>query len=546
MPSIGIGFGITSPYIITLSTGPVITTPNFQTIDYASSQTFSGRTYTVTSAENPYNIQRATNYDLTRFEVRTGDLRVGDPADRERAELSGSPFAFTGSGEIWMAYSMLPINLDNSWWTTLFQGFGLANGDNTYEGPTLKLEHKGNGTKTGINIAGNNTNSARVQIDLWDGTIFEENKIYNIVWRCSFHGTEGKLTLWSNGVQLFSEQNLPMGFGTNPLTYLKYGIYRDVQTGDQPPVIVIFSDPEYAQGLNALQARITNPTPMPHYSTQLPLGALTGAVVYAPPVPLSTEISPTAWTETESTGSTATNNPTGTFTLIGGGTGVGAAIDQQILTTANVKQNINFTVAQSAVNLRIGTTEGDAQIFPLTSYSAGTHLVEITPTGTSMWIRFNKQAIATSVVSNISLTDVVVVAPVVELNADPSFNSPTSWALYGSGIGSTAVVGGAMDVLSTTSSWAFRIKNGDVAFAAGTYRITIIVADWVSGAFSPSGHDTNLNIIGTGNSQLGTVAATGNGTYSWDITLTVPMHLGIRGRSGVTDMRVTDLSLSTI
>lgn len=516
--------------------------PNFQTINYSASQSFGGRSYIVTSATNPYNIQRASNYGLTRFEVRNGDLRAGDPSDRERAELSGSPFAFSGAGEIWVSYSMLPLDLDASWWTTVFQGFGLAHGANTIEGPVLKIEHNNGGTETEINIAGNSTNAARVQRDLWKGTAFQEGKIYNLVWKLKFSGTVGEATLWINGVQMFSETQLPMGFGADPLTYFKYGIYRDVQTGDQPPCIVVFSDPEYAQGTNALLARVNTPTPMPYYSGTVALGAITGNVVYAPSYAAEADFNPAHWVLLEAEGSTATNSPAGTLSLIGGGVSYGAAADQELLTSAGVAKVINFTVAGSSVSLRIGTSQGDEQIMALTSYPAGTHSVQFTPTGTSTWVRFNKQANAESVVSAVSLSNpIATVGP--ELNVDPSFDNAAQWALYGSGIGTTAVTGGAMDVLSTTSTWAFRIKNGDALFPAGSYRLTITVADWVSGAFSPTGHASDMNVIATGNSQLGTASATGNGVHTWDIELAAPMHLGIRGRSGVADMRVTDLSL---
>jgi hypothetical protein len=520
--------------------------PLYQTINYNQQHTFGGRTYVVTSAENEWNIKRSTNYNLTKFEVRNQDLRTGDPTDRERAELSGSPFGFTGIEEIWIHYAMFPIELDASWWTSLFQLFGLASSGNTVTGPVLKLEHNNGGTETEVNIAGNIDNSVRVQLDLWKASIFEENKIYYMTWKIAPHGTQAKAGLWINGELQFEMDGLPIGFGTNPLNYVKYGIYRDVDPGgDQPPCVVIFNDPEYAVGVNALRGKITNPTLMPYYDGKFPLGNLNGAVVYSAVAAPQLNLIPANWTKGIQAGSTIVENPIGTFALTGGGTSSGASLDQAIITEVGVTKKLNITITDSSASVRIGTTMGDEQIMPLTSFVAGVHGIVFTPVSNKTWIRINKQAIQLTTVSNMFIsTGVALPNPTgPELNTDPDINDPTQYVIYGSGKGATAVAASQMNVDSTTSSWAFRIRKNDTLFPAGNYRISMNITNWLSGAFSPCGHATDPNVISTGNSQLNTLGDSGNGLSSWDITTTVPMYLGIRGRSGITKMSITDLSI---
>lgn len=457
--------------------------PIWQTIDYNSKVTIGSREWVVTSAENPWNIQMASNYPgLTKFEVRANDNRQGDPTYRERAEFSGSGFAVNSSGaaptEVWCAYSMVILGTDTARWNTLFQAFALASTGNTITGPVVKLEQR-DGTSSQINIAGNIDNSVRAQIDLWNGDSFKMNRQYNIVMRMIFHGESGEFDWWVNGTKLVSVQNRPIGFGASTKTYLKYGIYRDILVGGveitQPPFTVVFSPLNIVEGQGALLQKVSAPDPMPYYQGIYPLGQISGAYA-TPPVPTAPAQSTLVaanWAMLAAAGSTATNSPSGTLNLTGGGTSYGAAADQEIITVPGETYDIDFTVANSAVGLRIGTTRGDFQLFPLTSFTAGARTATFVASGDRAWVRFNKQAAELSTVSAIVLS---TGTPAVGGGVDEGQISAADWIML-TATGSTATnsPAGQLNLSGGGTSYGGAADQEIVTVPGGHYEVTFTV-----------------------------------------------------------------------
>lgn len=108
-----------------------------------------------------------------------------------------------------------------------------------------------------------------------------------------------------------------------------------------------------------------------------------------------------AWTMSAAGSATATESPAGTLNLTGDGTNPGVG-DNSLTTVVGRTYRIDFTTANAAHNLNIGTSQGNTSIINQSGIAAGPHSVYFVATSTTTWVRFLKTAAALATVSAIS------------------------------------------------------------------------------------------------------------------------------------------------
>lgn len=121
-----------------------------------------------------------------------------------------------------------------------------------------------------------------------------------------------------------------------------------------------------------------------------------------------------------------------------------------------------------------------------------------------------------------------IIANPVQQIPDPGFASAPSWTLAGTGIGTTSVTGGVLNIISTTNVYT-AVPTTYVSGATlpgGTYTVTYTILGYTSGSVSVSASANSAL-----SSSVDGTTQSANGTYTQDILLVAPGgFIGIKGQ----------------
>jgi len=241
--------------------------------DAAHQWVFGGHAYWPENAQQPYDLQVATNTSapLARFEVRPGELWSGDVGgnDTERSEADGSAGAKYPKGTpFWTAYSFLiepgapQINTAGgnpggpAGWCILGQWHG--------DGKEQAVPAELNLVTTGRRISSAEHLRFTIQTDpgqtwktLWtDPAFFVRGKPYDVVVALQVAGLPSdRAQVWINGVQIVNYTGVIGSATPDPNLYFKFGIYRGWQGDGLPPIAAQYAN--VAQGTASLASRAT-------------------------------------------------------------------------------------------------------------------------------------------------------------------------------------------------------------------------------------------------------------------------------------------------
>ncbi|MDB6036011.1 MAG: hypothetical protein JWM16_6349 [Verrucomicrobiales bacterium] len=124
---------------------------------------------------------------------------------------------------------------------------------------------------------------------------------------------------------------------------------------------------------------------------------------------------------------------------------------------------------------------------------------------------------------------------------DPGFASGGSHTLSGSGLGTSSVTGGVLQITSTDNVYFERPTFSTEPLVAGTYTVTFTILNYSTGSISlVSSPNTNL----TTSAILGTIRAA-NGTFTENIVLASGGYIGLSGRGSavVNSMQIDNLTV---
>jgi hypothetical protein len=129
---------------------------------------------------------------------------------------------------------------------------------------------------------------------------------------------------------------------------------------------------------------------------------------------------------------------------------------------------------------------------------------------------------------------------------DPGFAAAGSHTLTGSGLGTSAVAGGVLQITSTTNVYFERptYTQGAVMLEAGTYSTVYTVLNYASGSIAVVGaSDTAFSV----NLVSGTTRSA-NGTYTENITLATPGWIGLSGKGAaiVDSMQIDNFTITRV
>lgn len=131
----------------------------------------------------------------------------------------------------------------------------------------------------------------------------------------------------------------------------------------------------------------------------------------------------------------------------------------------------------------------------------------------------------------------------VQQVVDTGFLNAGLATLGGTGIGTSAVTGGVLSIVSTTAAYYLRPSTVNAPLPAGTYRVTYTISGYVSGAISiaaSANTDLSSSVDGTTRSA--------NGTYTETITLATPGYIGLKGQGAavINAFSVDDLTIQRV
>ena len=133
----------------------------------------------------------------------------------------------------------------------------------------------------------------------------------------------------------------------------------------------------------------------------------------------------------------------------------------------------------------------------------------------------------------------------VQRVADSAFTAAASHILSGTGIGTSAVAGGLLQITSTTNVYFYRPLYGQgMILEAGTYSTTYTIGTYVSGSIAIVGADDaafSLNLVS------GTTRSA-NGTYTETITLARAGYIGLggKGASIVNSLQISNFTITRV
>lgn len=126
---------------------------------------------------------------------------------------------------------------------------------------------------------------------------------------------------------------------------------------------------------------------------------------------------------------------------------------------------------------------------------------------------------------------------------DPTFDNAGSHTLAGSGIGTSAIAAGVLQITSTDNVYTELPATVNAPLPAGTYSVVYTVLTYVSGTISIANSlTTNLATSTDGTNRVA------NGTYTESMTLLVPRYIGLKGQGAavVNSMQIDNFTITRV
>lgn len=132
----------------------------------------------------------------------------------------------------------------------------------------------------------------------------------------------------------------------------------------------------------------------------------------------------------------------------------------------------------------------------------------------------------------------------LQLVVDTGFASAPAHTLGGSGIGTSAVAGGVLQITSTDNNYYERPQFISEPLVAGTYTVVFTILNYSSGTISITS-SSNADLTTGGSTRDGTNRAA-NGTFTENIVLLVTGYIGLRGQGAavVNSMQIDNLTVT--
>lgn len=126
---------------------------------------------------------------------------------------------------------------------------------------------------------------------------------------------------------------------------------------------------------------------------------------------------------------------------------------------------------------------------------------------------------------------------------DPGFADATKWTLTGSGLGTSAVTGGVLQITSTTNVYFALPATRQAPLDPGVYTVVFTVLNYVSGTIGW--------IASTSSALSGGATGTGqvaNGTYTENVTLVSGGYIGLGGQGAaiVDSLQVDNMTVTRV
>lgn len=128
---------------------------------------------------------------------------------------------------------------------------------------------------------------------------------------------------------------------------------------------------------------------------------------------------------------------------------------------------------------------------------------------------------------------------------DPGYAVAAAHVLTGSGLGTSAVTGGVLQITSTTNVYFARpLYAVSLILEAGTYSTTFTIGSYVTGSVAVVAADDtafSLNLVSV-------TTRSANGTYTENITLARAGYIGISGKGAsiVDSMTIDNFTITRV
>jgi hypothetical protein len=198
-----------------------------------------------------------------RFEVRPGDRPSFDVIDVERSELYQLAGLSYGT-EVWLSYAfnLQAAAIDTAW---CLIGQFHDGGNDPGEVPRAPMWAMELTTAGALRVSTRSDPNAITTapiplVSRWTYTGFQRDTWYRFVWRLRFEKTgNGLMQGWRDGVEVYPETAIPIGFNDIADPYFKYGIYR--AAGSSTTYVARVANVEV--GTTSLLSRVTSPLALP-------------------------------------------------------------------------------------------------------------------------------------------------------------------------------------------------------------------------------------------------------------------------------------------
>lgn len=121
-----------------------------------------------------------------------------------------------------------------------------------------------------------------------------------------------------------------------------------------------------------------------------------------------------------------------------------------------------------------------------------------------------------------------VVSNPIQQIIDPGFADNTKWTLAGSGLGTTSVTGGVLNIVSTSNVYTAvpTAYVGGATLPGGVYTVTYTILNYTTGSLSAS-----ASASASLSSSVDGATNAANGTFTDTLTLVAPGgYIGIKGQ----------------
>lgn len=126
---------------------------------------------------------------------------------------------------------------------------------------------------------------------------------------------------------------------------------------------------------------------------------------------------------------------------------------------------------------------------------------------------------------------------------DPGFDNAGSHTLAGSGIGTSAIAAGVLQITSIDNSYTELPSTVNAPLPAGTYSTVYTILNYVSGSISvASSLTTNLASSSDGTTR------SANGTFTENLVLAVARYIGLKGQGAaiVNSMQIDNFTITRV